>query len=67
MEINIRLTGARLMATANETLERVVVVVDVTFLTCTKAVVTTFPLRPEHDEKPKKLINDCAPAASRVT
>lgn len=55
------------MAAANETLERVVVVVDVIFLTCTTAVCTTVSPPPEHDEKPRKSMNDCSPTASKVT
>ncbi len=61
------LTGARLMAAANDTLERVVVVVAVTFLICNKAVGTIIKPPPEHEVKPKKSINDCSPAASKVT
>ena len=62
-----QLTGARLMAAAKETLERMVVVVIVMFLTCTKAVGTMISPPPEQVEKLKKLMNDCSPAASRVT
>ena len=55
------------MAAANETLERVMVVVNVAFLTCTKAIGIVLPPPPEHDENPRDLIKDCSPVASRVT
>jgi len=55
------------MAAANETLERVMVVVDVKFLTCTRAVGATISPPPEHVVKPRESMNDCSPAASKVT
>ena len=65
----VRLTGAivKLAIAAKGTFEKVLVLVAVVLVTWINAVGTTFSPPPEHEENPKKSMNDCWPLASSTT